>query len=178
MTCESTVEFVASAVAPSLYRLASRSTRFEIATLAAFCMRVYTISHGCALAVALIFAPCILGGANGPNGREVDDCDATNCGCVNASAASCPLVWVNGSGDTRACCLYGSSSRDYCELLDGETSACPLSQSSERRRIRPLVAYATRVPRCRIAPSDGGVLERLQRRWWAQLTAKRTPCPS
>eukprot|EP00966_Prymnesium_polylepis_P059819 1387513-Prymnesium_polylepis.2 len=87
VTLESTIEFLASAVAPTLYQLASRSSRFEVATLAPFCMRVYTFSHGCAFIVALAFAPCILGGANGPGGAEVDECDQANCGCGPSAVA-------------------------------------------------------------------------------------------
>jgi len=129
VTLEQTIEFLASAVVPFIFRLFSGSTRFEIHTLGAFCMRLYTLSHFAALCVALVFSPCILGGANGPNDAEVDKCDATSCACVNANQ-SCPLVWLSGSNYTRECCVNSGTAQEYCELLNGDSSSCPLSQTS------------------------------------------------
>ena len=140
VTVESTVEFVASAVTPALYKFATGSRRFEVASLGIFCARAYTLSQACALAVALCFSSCVLDGANSPAGVSVQKCDAAGCSChqhmqtLSLTPVDCGLSWLNGSDGGRACCIHsvsgGNSEQKYCEVPSGDASSCPLSQTS------------------------------------------------
>ena len=72
-TLETTIEVTTSSLVPRAYALVERRASLHPGALAVFVMKVYTASAVAALLLALVLAPCILGGPVNADGQAFDE---------------------------------------------------------------------------------------------------------
>ena len=137
-TLETTIEIGASAAVPLVFRLVEGGAELHPGRLAAFCMKVYSASALCALAISVALSPCILGGAVDAAGQQMAECEEATCVCpavtasqgsapaaAAAAAVACDLLWIPTNGTSGACCLRRGVAVEWCAAA--ASSSCPLA---------------------------------------------------